>query len=89
MREAEESSLLEAVVRERLLKTQQAGKALAGAVVICKVWRPAVALVVSSGVHNRSINPFINPYPAHPYIVKILLNSRQFFKPMVLILSRP
>jgi hypothetical protein len=33
--EAEESPLLEAVVRERLVKTQQAGKGLAGAVVIC------------------------------------------------------
>jgi hypothetical protein len=36
-REAEESSLLEAVARERLLKTQQAGKGLAGAVVIYEV----------------------------------------------------
>jgi hypothetical protein len=33
-REAEESPLLEAVARERLLKTEQAGKCLAGAVVI-------------------------------------------------------
>jgi hypothetical protein len=32
--EAEESPLLEAVTREQLLKTQQAGKELAGAVVI-------------------------------------------------------
>jgi hypothetical protein len=42
--EAEESPLLEAVTRERLVKRQQAGKDLEGAVVICKVWRLAVAL---------------------------------------------
>jgi hypothetical protein len=34
VREAEEFPLLEAVARERLVKTQQAGKGLAGAVVI-------------------------------------------------------
>jgi hypothetical protein len=38
-REIEESPLLEAVARERLVKTQQAGKGLAGAVVICELWR--------------------------------------------------
>jgi hypothetical protein len=43
-REAEESPLLEAVARERLVKTEQAGKGLAGAVVICELWRLAVAL---------------------------------------------
>jgi hypothetical protein len=43
-REAEESLLLKAVVRERLVKTQQAGKGLAGAVMICEMWRLAVAL---------------------------------------------
>jgi hypothetical protein len=42
--EAEESSLLKAVTREQLVKTQQAGKGLVGAVVICKVWRSVVAL---------------------------------------------
>jgi hypothetical protein len=35
MREAEESPMLEAVARERLVKRQQAGKGLKGAVVIC------------------------------------------------------
>jgi hypothetical protein len=35
--EAEEFSLLEAVARKRLVKTQQAGKGLAGAVVICEL----------------------------------------------------
>jgi hypothetical protein len=57
--------MLEAVARERLVKTQ-AGKGLAGAVVICKVWRSAIALeviVVPSGMYKWSINPFTNPYP--------------------------
>jgi hypothetical protein len=36
-REAEESLLLEAVARERLVKTRQAGKGLAGAMVICEL----------------------------------------------------
>jgi hypothetical protein len=42
--EAEESPLLEAVTRKRLLKIQQAGKDLAGVAVICKLWRLAMAL---------------------------------------------
>jgi hypothetical protein len=42
--EAEESPLLEAVAREQLVKIQQAGKGLAGAVVICDLWILAVAL---------------------------------------------
>jgi hypothetical protein len=44
--EADESPLLEAVIREGLLtvETQQAEKDLAGFVVICKMWRLAVAL---------------------------------------------
>jgi hypothetical protein len=44
LREAEESPLLEAVAREWLVKTQQAGKSLAGAVVFCELWRLAVVL---------------------------------------------
>jgi hypothetical protein len=43
-REAEKSLLLEAVARERLMKAQQPGKGLAGAVVICETWRLAIAL---------------------------------------------
>jgi hypothetical protein len=39
---AEEFPLLEAVTRERLVKTQQAGKG--SAVVICELWRLAMAL---------------------------------------------
>jgi hypothetical protein len=42
--EAEESSLLEAVIRERLLKTQQSREVLAGATAICELWTLAVAL---------------------------------------------
>jgi hypothetical protein len=42
--EAEELPLLEAVARERLMKTQPFGKGLAGAVVICKVWKLVIAL---------------------------------------------
>jgi hypothetical protein len=44
MAKAEKSPLLEALTRERLMKTQQAGKGLACAVVICKMWRLAMAL---------------------------------------------
>jgi hypothetical protein len=40
---AEESLLLEAVARERLM-TQQAGKSLTGSVVICELWNSAIAL---------------------------------------------
>jgi hypothetical protein len=36
--------LLEAVARERLAKTQQDGKDLAGAVMICEFWKLAMAL---------------------------------------------
>jgi hypothetical protein len=43
-RETEESPLFEAVSRERLLKTMQSGEGLACAVVICELWRLAVAL---------------------------------------------
>jgi hypothetical protein len=42
--EDEESPLLEAVAREWLMKTQQAGKGLAGTVVICEVWKSSIAL---------------------------------------------
>jgi hypothetical protein len=44
VREAEESPLLEAVARVRLVKTQQAAKGLADALVICELCRLAVAL---------------------------------------------
>jgi hypothetical protein len=42
--EAEESPMLEAAVREQLVKTQQAGKGLVGVVVIGELWRSAIAL---------------------------------------------
>jgi hypothetical protein len=54
--EAEESPLLEAVARERLVKAQQAEKRLAGAVVIYELWRLAVTLsmfVVPSRVSGQ------------------------------------
>jgi hypothetical protein len=58
--------VLEAVAREWLFMTQQAGKGLEGAVVICEVWRLALALqllVVSSHVYKWSVNPFTIPNP--------------------------
>jgi hypothetical protein len=39
-----ENPLLEAIDREKLVKTQQAGKGIAGVVVICEVQRSVVAL---------------------------------------------
>jgi hypothetical protein len=50
---------IEAVARERMVKTQQAGKFSAGAVVICELWRLAVALyllVVPGRSYKWSIN---------------------------------
>jgi hypothetical protein len=44
VREAQESPLLEGAAGARLMKTQQAGNCLAGAVVIYELWRLAVAL---------------------------------------------
>jgi hypothetical protein len=44
VREAGESALLEAIDKEWLVKTQQAGKCLGGAVVICKVWTSVTVL---------------------------------------------
>jgi hypothetical protein len=41
---AEESPLLETVARERLVKTLQAVKDLAGSVVICELWRLMMVL---------------------------------------------
>jgi hypothetical protein len=44
VREDEEFPLLAAIARERLVKTQQSGKGLADTVVICELWKLAVAL---------------------------------------------
>jgi hypothetical protein len=41
MHEAEKSPLLEAIARKRLVKAWQAGKGLAGVVVIYEVWKAA------------------------------------------------
>jgi hypothetical protein len=62
--EAEESPLREAATRERLLKTQQVVKVLAGSVVICELWRLVVRLkllVVPSSMYKWSINLISNP----------------------------
>jgi hypothetical protein len=78
-REAEESPLLEAVARVRLVKTQQAGKGLACAVVNCEVWRLEIALwllSVPSGVHKWSINPISNPYPVYSHAPKYVWEHR-------------
>jgi hypothetical protein len=42
--EAEEQPLLEAVTRQLLVKTLRAGKDLACALVICKMWKLVMAL---------------------------------------------
>jgi hypothetical protein len=66
--ESDEYPLLEAVVRKRLVETLQAEKSLAGAVVICELWRLAVApklLTVPSRVYKWSINPFTDPNPVY------------------------
>jgi hypothetical protein len=41
---ADESPLLAAIAREQLVKPQQAGNGLVGAVVICELWKLVVAL---------------------------------------------
>jgi hypothetical protein len=72
-REAEESPLLEAVVRERLLKTLKSGEGLVFAAVVCKVWRLVMALsllVIPSRVVKWSINPISNLYPVYSHIPK-------------------
>jgi hypothetical protein len=64
--EAEESPLLDAVAREWLVKTQQAGKDLAGAVVNFRLWGLVMALqllVVLSHVYTWSVNTISNPQP--------------------------
>jgi hypothetical protein len=81
-RKAVESSLLEAVVRELLLKTQQAGKMLSGCcgdLSVVKISSGAVIKSSSSGVHNWLINTLTNPYPVWSHTPKserfILLNG--------------
>jgi hypothetical protein len=65
MHETEESQLLEAVAREQLMKTMQAGKMLRGC---CGyLYRLEISnstvLVVLSDVYEWSMNPLTNPYP--------------------------
>jgi RsiW-degrading membrane proteinase PrsW (M82 family) len=64
--EAEGYPLLEAAARKDLVKTQQAAKWLADAVVICELWRLVVVLsllVVSSRAYMWSINTFTKTKP--------------------------
>jgi hypothetical protein len=44
--EAEESPLLDAIAKEWLVKTKQAGKGLSGPVVIWEVWKSVIALQI-------------------------------------------
>jgi hypothetical protein len=56
------------------LKTQLAGKSLASAVVICELWRLAVALqllVVPSRVYKWLIDPFTNPNPIYSLYIYV------------------
>jgi hypothetical protein len=50
------------------VKKQQAGKSLAGAVVICELWTLAVAFfVLMSPVYKWSIKQFFIPNPAYSH----------------------
>jgi hypothetical protein len=60
--EVEESPLLEAVTEEWLVKTQQAGKSLAGAVMIKQIMEISGGAVLSC-VYKWPINPFASPNP--------------------------
>jgi hypothetical protein len=72
---AEESPLLEAVARERLLKT--AGwirlSGCCGDLRVVEIAMVLQLLVVTSGVCKWSVNPFTNPNPvsSHAYYVII------------------
>jgi hypothetical protein len=71
------SPLLETVAMERLLKIQQTGKGLAGAVVICELSRLAVALYLlafPSRVLKWSLNPFTNPNPVYSHIYYVTIS---------------
>jgi hypothetical protein len=43
MHKVEAFPLLESIAKKQLVKTQQAGKGLAGAAVVCEMWRLMVA----------------------------------------------
>jgi hypothetical protein len=69
-REAEESSLLEAVVRERLLET-------AG-------WVAVLLLVVPSGVYKWSINSIPTPCPVYSRTIKymtVTIHTEMYMSP--------
>jgi hypothetical protein len=74
-REAEESPLLEAAARERVVKSQQAARRLSwccGFLWSVQLSDNAVIIVVSSGVCRWSINPFTNLYPVYIHTSKIM-----------------
>jgi hypothetical protein len=57
------------------VKTQQAGKGLAGAVVICEWWEiggGAVIVCSSSRALKWSINPISNPHPIYSHVTQSL-----------------
>jgi hypothetical protein len=77
--EAEESPLLEVITRERLVKTQQAGEGLRSAVLICKIWRLAMALnylqfrvTVCKGLINPIYNPNLVIVPTYYATLRFL-----------------
>jgi hypothetical protein len=64
--DAEEQPLLEAITRNCLVKTLQAGKDSAYAAVICKVWKLMIVLELFVVTTFKSINQIIwNPIYSH------------------------
>jgi hypothetical protein len=60
--EAEESPLLRAITKQRLIKTLQAGENTLH-VVNCKVWKSAIVLWIFVVTTCKwAVNPFTNPY---------------------------
>jgi hypothetical protein len=66
LEQSENFTLLEAITRERLVKTQQAGKVFVDAALIFEVWKLVTALLLlvsPSYVLDRSINTTCIPNP--------------------------
>jgi hypothetical protein len=66
-RVAEESPLLEAIARKRLMTQQAAGRlsGCCGDLWSVEISDNAVVTVVPSGVYQWSVNPFTNPHPVY------------------------
>jgi hypothetical protein len=63
--EAEESQLLKAVARERIVKTLQAGEDLVFGAVNCKMWKAVIVLLLFVVTTCKlSVNLFTNPNPS-------------------------